>query len=204
MERIMCLPQTAQVSLNQLLDANSSTETVVLQHHQQQQLKLPVSRGGFGITSQSHISHAAYVAATVEILPKALSVVAADSNDVDVTEVLTTHLYDAALVKDLLHSMKELLTRGVDAASLAAILPADWVSAAVESDTAAGYKLLSEALSAGAATTIGRQNQSKLAKLLHNKLSAEYQVALNALPVKAAARAAVVNHVMRLKPDTYH
>jgi hypothetical protein len=58
----MCLPQTAQVSMKQLLDANSSTETVALQHHQQQQLKLPVSRGGFGITSLSHISHAAYVA----------------------------------------------------------------------------------------------------------------------------------------------
>jgi hypothetical protein len=64
------------------------------------------------------------------------------------------------------------------------------VSAAVESDTAVGYKLLSDALSAGATTTIGRQNQAKLAELLHNKLSAEYQVALNELPVRAVARAA--------------
>jgi hypothetical protein len=64
------------------------------------------------------------------------------------------------------------------------------VSAAVESDTAAGNNLLSEAFSAGAATTIGRQIQAKLAELLHNKPSAEYQVALNALPVRAAARAA--------------
>jgi hypothetical protein len=86
--------------------------------------------------------------------------------------VLTTHLYDAAVVKDLLHSMKALLTSGLDAASLAAILSADWVSAAVESDTAAGYTLLSEALSAGAATTIGRQNQSKLTELLtHQTIS---------------------------------
>jgi hypothetical protein len=189
MERIMCLPQTAQVSIEQLLDTSSNTETTALQHHQQQQLKLPVSRGGFGITSLSHISHAAHTAATTENLPKALSIIAKCSNDETTADPLTTHLNDAAVVWDLLNSIKALLTRGVDAASLAVILPADWVSAAVEGDAVAGYKLLSDALAAGAATSIDRKNQAKLAELLHNKLAAEYQLALHELPVSAAARA---------------
>jgi hypothetical protein len=63
MERIMCLPQSASEH-KQLLVSNSSTETVTLQHHQQQQLKVPFSRGRFGVTSLSHTSHAAYLAAT--------------------------------------------------------------------------------------------------------------------------------------------
>ena len=84
----------------------------------------------------------------------------------DVADTLTTHLNDVAVVKDLLHSIKALLTRGVDAASLTAILPAEWVSAAVESDTAAGCKLLSEALSAGAATTVVSSKSGKASRAL--------------------------------------
>jgi hypothetical protein len=108
-------------------------------------------------------------------------------NDVNATAALTAHLNNAAVVWDLPHSIKASLTRGVDAASLSVILPADCVSAAVEDDAAAGYKHLSKRFTAAGTT---RQNQAKLTELLHKILGAEYQVAFDELPKSAAARAA--------------
>jgi len=185
LERIMCIPQTRNITLSQALNNNGKENTIILQHHQQQQLKLPIAKGGLGITSLAHISPAAYTAATAENVKKAISL--ATINNTNESPAITTNLGDSPLVHDILHSVSMLLDRGVSTSALAAILPAEWLTAATDNNIDYGHTVIARQLTATANTNSGNKCQAKIAALLHTQLLQSYEQSLDKLPSKEAA-----------------
>ena len=198
LERIMCIPQTRNITLSQALNNNGKENTIILQHRQQQQLKLPIAKGGLGITSLAHISPAAYTAATAENVKKAISL--ATINNTNESPAITTNLGDSPLVHDILHSVSMLLDRGVSTSALAAILPAEWLNNNIDF----GHTVMARQLTATANTNSGNKCQAKIAALLHTQLLQSYEQSLDKLPSKEAGVNYAVNRLMKQRRVTYH
>jgi hypothetical protein len=131
MERIMMLPQTADVSIDDVIAARGGEGTIAMQRHQQLQLTLPLGNGGFGVPSLNHVSPAAYLGASMQNVYRAVVTVVAHHTDV---ALAAENFSQSPVVHGILASIRLMLAQGVTAVQLAKALPAEWVTAATTDD----------------------------------------------------------------------
>jgi hypothetical protein len=147
LEQVMGLPGSRNaddiLSLEKAVSA-----ALVLQPHQTLQLALPTSMGGIGITSLSHVSRSAYVAACVENFGAVLAPGVTPDGE------RRTHMLEqlpfTKHVRSLRDAIAGLLAAGIAKESLALIVPAEWI-AATEAGDAEGLERLAAALPAHSA-----------------------------------------------------